>query len=477
MFFGLKSHEISKMNGGIAFRSISIHLPRFETLILNCSMRKIFTLLATVGLFSGIANAQTSCDCMVDIDSTFSVVPFSNQQAPEYRNDDASSPEILLPFDFSLYGTNFNSCYINNNGNISFDGPYMTFVAAGFPVNGYPMVSAYWADVDTRDSLSGLVYYKVLDNALIVRYHGVGRFPNLGDMLNDFQIIISDGTSNLVPSGNNIAFCYGDMQWATSGAVGFNGSAANIGANAGDGVSAMQIGMFSQEGDYFDGPYNETDGVDYLDYSHIFMSTNAANENQMPVNVSNYCDTIWGGAGDTLAFFYFDDISQEIDFDVIDSSGVLDPMDSIPGFVVYHGEAHAFDTWNRSGSDHTIGIRIPQNIADGVYPFTIIATDNAENPLSTVSHYVLQIGNGAPTSVSNVVRNNDVKAWIANGNLTFSGVEASEVQQIMVHNSQGQVILQTNKLLPSINTDMWASGVYVYTIRTAGQVYSGKVVR
>lgn len=439
-------------------------------------MKKLFTLACAAVLASGSVFAQ-SCDCMVELDSTFSVVQFSNGAPPEYRNDDASSAAISLPFSFSLYGTPYDSCYINNNGNISFDGPYMNFVAAGFPVDAFPMVSAYWADVDTRDSLSGLVYYKVTEHALIVRYHEVGRFPMLGDMLNDFQIVISDGTSSLVPAGNNIAFCYGDMQWANSGNVGFGGSAANIGANAGDGISAMQIGRFNQEGDFFDGPYNELDGVDYLDYSHIYMSTNAASENQMPVNVSNYCDTIWGGAGDTLAFFYFDDITQEIDFDVIDSSGVLDPLDSIPGLIVFRGQAHAFDMWNRSGSDHVIGIRIPQNIADGVYPFTIVATDNAENPLSTTTRYVLQIGNGAPTSVSNVVRNNDVKAWIANGFINFSGIDASAVQQVTIHNGQGQVILQTNKLLSGINAEMWAAGVYVYTIRTANQIYSGKVVR
>ena len=52
---------------------------------------------------------------------------------------------------------------------------------------------------------------------------------------NTFQLIISDGTDTIIPANNNIAFCYGDMQWTTgaasSGIGGFGGTAATVGAN------------------------------------------------------------------------------------------------------------------------------------------------------------------------------------------------------------------------------------------------------
>jgi hypothetical protein len=38
------------------------------------------------------------------------------------------------------------------------------------------------------------------------------------DKLNDFQLILTDGSDPLLPNGNNIAFCYGDMQWTTGSA-------------------------------------------------------------------------------------------------------------------------------------------------------------------------------------------------------------------------------------------------------------------
>ncbi|MBI3194981.1 MAG: hypothetical protein HYZ34_11040, partial [Ignavibacteriae bacterium] len=93
-------------------------------------------------------------------DASFSVVPFVGASSPDYRNDDRSSSIIHLPFAFNLYGSSYNAVHINNNGNLSFDQPYYTFSSTGFPVNRYPMVAPFWADVDTRNPASGLVYYK-----------------------------------------------------------------------------------------------------------------------------------------------------------------------------------------------------------------------------------------------------------------------------------------------------------------------------
>src|SRR5688572_5833459 len=63
---------------------------------------------------------NTVCNCLISLDTTFAVVPFSYSTAPDYRNDDDSSPLISLPFSFNFFGTMYNSLYINNNGNISF---------------------------------------------------------------------------------------------------------------------------------------------------------------------------------------------------------------------------------------------------------------------------------------------------------------------------------------------------------------------
>ena len=94
---------------------------------------------------------------MLELDETFSVVPMSQGSAPDYRNDDGFSDEIALPFSFDLYGTAYDSCFINNNGNISFGNVYSTFTASGFLIAQYPMLAAFWGDGDTRNLESGCI--------------------------------------------------------------------------------------------------------------------------------------------------------------------------------------------------------------------------------------------------------------------------------------------------------------------------------
>lgn len=243
------------------------------------------------------------CSCLIPLDTTFSVVPFNIGTAPEYRNDDGSTNAIALPFSFNLYGNTYNSVYINNNGNISFLAPYMTFTANPFPDSAYNMIAPFWGDVDTRDSASGLVYYKITATSMIVKWENVGYFNVHSDLLNSFQLIITDGTDPLLPAGTNVSFCYGDMQWTTgdasSGINGFGGVAATVGVNQGNGIDYFQVGTFDSAGIAFDGPYNATDKVDWLDNQGMYFNT-AVVGNIPPVIINNnICDTIDVYTGDT----------------------------------------------------------------------------------------------------------------------------------------------------------------------------------
>jgi len=266
-------------------------------------------------------NTPGNCACLVNVDASFSDVPFTNGTAPFYSNDDGSSPLISLPFTFCYYGDTVTSIYINNNGNISFNSPYSTFTASGFPGNAFNMIAPFWADVDTRgsagtstyDSLTGTwvttspatslgrVRYKVTPTALIVKWDSVGYFPMMGDKRNSFQLIITDGNDALVPGGNNVAFCYGDMQWTTGsasqGTAGFGGVASTVGINKGDGVNYFQVTRNDQPGNAYDGPYGANDGIDYLDYKAYYFTT-CATTNIPPISLTDICDTITMDMGD-----------------------------------------------------------------------------------------------------------------------------------------------------------------------------------
>jgi len=256
-------------------------------------------LMQTTGIVQpkNTVRASTACNCFQPLDNTFSVVPFDGFTGPEYRNDDGSTTEIPLPFNFCLYGNTFNSVYINNNGNVSFGTDYGTFSANAFPDPDFVMVAPFWADVDTRGNGSGLVYFKITNTALIVRWEDVGYFNSQADKLNDFQLIITNGNDSIIPIGSNVSFCYGDMQWTTgsasSGVGGFGGVPATVGANNGDGVNFVQFGRFDQPGTNYDGPFGAADGVSWLDNQSFFFNV-CTNDNNIAPIVSGIavCDTI-----------------------------------------------------------------------------------------------------------------------------------------------------------------------------------------
>lgn len=232
------------------------------------------------------------CDCWIapDNDYTLAMLP----------NDDMSSMLITLPFTFSLFGQQYVEVYINNNGNISFENSYGTFTASGFPSADFIMVAPFWADVDTRgDDGNGLnggeVLYKVTDHALYVNWVEVGYFSSQTDKHNTFQLIITDGTDPVVPGGNNVSFCYQDMQWTTGsasmGTGGFGGTSATVGANRGNNADHAQVGRFNADNDVYNGAYTDSSGVHWLDSTHFYLNT--AGNGVPPIFGSTFtCDTV-----------------------------------------------------------------------------------------------------------------------------------------------------------------------------------------
>lgn len=207
------------------------------------------------------------------------------------RNDDSSSGQIGLGFDFCFYEQTKSAVYINNNGNLSFSGPFGSFTSTGFPVNGFDMIAPFWADVDTRNTAganTNLVWHKFVDmngdnanDTLVVTWDAVGYYSNQNDRFNTFQVAIS-GIRNAFGGPNglgglNAAFSYGDMNWTTgsaSGGVGgFGGTAATVGINNGDGINFDQIGRFDHAGfDYNgNGLAGELSGVNYLSGRDYFF--------------------------------------------------------------------------------------------------------------------------------------------------------------------------------------------------------------
>jgi gliding motility-associated-like protein len=245
-------------------------------------------------------------------------VPTTNFQDPwggQVNFDDfppGGEFEVPLPFAFCFYDQQFNSFFINNNGNITFDAQYTTFTSQGFPTAAVPpMIAPFWGDVDTGDESGplGQVRYEVYPDYAIVSWDSVGVYPGSDqNQRNTFQLIITDGISPVLPPQTNICFIYGDMQWTTGtasgGTGGFGGTPATVGVNRGDGLGYIQLGQFDAPGTSYDGPFGANDGVDFLDNTIFFFNTclePGVKNNIAPISIgAPICDTLVICAGGTI---------------------------------------------------------------------------------------------------------------------------------------------------------------------------------
>lgn len=287
------------------------------------------------------------------------------------NQDDGSNGPIALPFSFDFFGESYNQFWLNINGNISFDAPYWQFSPTGFPSSDYVMLAPFWGDVDLGGQ--GEIWYNITPDAVYINWVGVGYFNENTDLLNTFQLIITDGTNPLIGLGNNVAFYYDNMDWTTgdasNGSGGYGGFPAAVGANVANGVDFFQIGRFDHPGLDYDGPEGNNDGVDYLDDQCIEF--NVGEDENFPPIAQNFPanNTITMCSGDDMTFtvnFTGPEGDQDVTVDV-DANG-------FGGLVVNSNTAG-----NPSATNITVTAGTPGN-----YSIIFTGTDNYVDPASTV---------------------------------------------------------------------------------------------
>jgi PKD repeat protein len=171
--------------------------------------------------------------------------------------DDGSTGQISLPFTINFFGVSYDHLWVNNNGNVTFNGVLTTYTPFGLTSNlGTPIIAPFFADVDTRGSGSGVVTYGAgtIDghSAFGVNYPNVGYYFQHADKLSSFQLLIIDrpdiGTG---PNGDDfdIEFNYDQIQWETgdapssggSGGLGGNSAVAGYSNGTGEPNTSFQI--------------------------------------------------------------------------------------------------------------------------------------------------------------------------------------------------------------------------------------------
>ena len=368
-----------KLNGSEQFSNSRARIPQIQSSSINS------------------APPPLSCDCWVPRDASWLIAALDGTGAsggpglpPDYRNDDWSTLPIPLPFNFCFYGTSVNSIYINNNGNVSVGGAYSTFTATGFPNNSFVMIAPFWADVDTRGPLSGLVYYKLTPTYMIVQWENVGYFSQQDDKLNTFQLILTDGTDPILPAGQNTSFCYKDMAWTTGsasgGTNGFGGTPATVGVNRGNGIDYIQVGTFDTSGTAYDGPFGADDGIDALDNQTFVFNSCVSSSNIAPlVTAIQVCDTHKVCINDTI-FIHAEYLSPE--------QGQVTVANVNPNGMT--GVSVISSTTGITASIDVQIVGLSTNI--GYHTIYITGTDNGAPPLTNSTPVIIQVMPAPTTS-------------------------------------------------------------------------------
>ncbi|MEO6659336.1 MAG: nidogen-like domain-containing protein [Burkholderiaceae bacterium] len=161
------------------------------------------------------------------------------------RNDDGFSGPINFGYTLNFFGTNYTSLYANNNGNISFGSGISEYVPSGPTGAAAPVISPWFADVDTRGAASGVLHLRQdISNETILTWDQVGYYDEHDDVLASFQLIVRGPGYNVPVGEGSIGFFYKSMPWehtdtSTTAAVGFGDGAGNSEVLAGSNTTGL----------------------------------------------------------------------------------------------------------------------------------------------------------------------------------------------------------------------------------------------
>lgn len=148
------------------------------------------------------------------------------------RCDDCSSPQAL-PFPFTFFGQTFNSVFVNNNGNLTFNSGDGTFTPSigGFPSR--PRISPFWDDLISSGgpATEGLYVNNALPGEFVVTWLHQQIFCCVGD---------DTMQATLFPDGR-IQFAYNGITTI----AGSTSSGAIVGITPGGNVPLTQVDYVS----------------------------------------------------------------------------------------------------------------------------------------------------------------------------------------------------------------------------------------
>jgi hypothetical protein len=170
-------------------------------------------------------------------------------------NDDESTGSIPVGFPINFFGTLYESLFVNNNGNLTFDGPLSDFTPVDLIGTEHVIVAAFWADVDTQGAGSAPATYgnDLVDGrrAFGASWRGVGYYASHDDRLNHFQIVLIE-RADRAAGDFDIELNYDQILWDTGDV---SDVSARAGFSNGTGVAghSLELPGSGVTGAFFDG--------------------------------------------------------------------------------------------------------------------------------------------------------------------------------------------------------------------------------
>jgi Nidogen-like len=243
-------------------------------------------LLGHSGLSSRIVHAQGNAMVQVPVSATNSS-DACGANTPA-RNDDDSTGQISLPFTANFLGHSYSSLWVNNNGNVTFDGPLSTYTPFNLYTTGSVIIAPFFADVDTRIAGSVVTYGSGIYNGhatFCVNWPGVDYYYSSTShtKLDYFQVLLVD-RSDIAPGDFDIYFNENQIQWetgdASGGTNGLGGSSARVGYSNGTSANSYELPGSGAPGSFLDsnttlGLIHNSRGSDVLG-RYIFSVRNGA---------------------------------------------------------------------------------------------------------------------------------------------------------------------------------------------------------
>lgn len=196
-----------------------------------------------------------------------SVAPAVGSIAPGFdsntlaSNDDGFVGPVAIGFDANFFGTTYNSLWVNNNGNVTFDGGLSTFTPFNLLSTNRVIIAPFFADVDTRNG-TPVTYGQGMfsgRDAFGVNWVDVGHFSQQQDRLNSFQLLLVD-RSDIAAGDFDILFNYDQILWEAGTASngdqdGLGGFSARVGYSNGI-DTAFELPGSAVNGAFIDGGPN-----------------------------------------------------------------------------------------------------------------------------------------------------------------------------------------------------------------------------